>query len=129
MNTEAVKLNMKNSCFSNPHGLSDKANKASANDMMRLTSAALKIDLFREIVGMYKFVSEKVFDWDTYRSATSRGCLVSQRWFNLNVLLKDPNGRYRGVKTGQTPNAGACLCSQYVDESRKINLLCIVVGA
>jgi len=46
MNHEANKLKLCNSCFSNPHGLSDKANKSSAQDVTRLTYAALKYPIF-----------------------------------------------------------------------------------
>lgn len=65
MNHEAIKLHMKNSSFSNPHGLSDKANKSSANDMLRLAMAALKYDLFKEIVNTYLHHSNVVFDMET----------------------------------------------------------------
>jgi len=111
MNAEAQKLKLSNTSFSNPHGLSDKANRSSAQDVTRLTMAALKYTLFAEIVNKYQFISNAVFDWDVRREINDRGCLVTQRWFNLNVLLKDPKNRYKGVKTGQTPNAGSCLCS------------------
>ena len=42
--------------------------------------------------------------------------------------MKDPNSRYRGVKTGQTPNAGSCLCAQYVDKDKGYNLITVVIG-
>jgi len=50
MNHENQKLKLNNSTYSNPHGLSDKANKSSAQDVVRLTFAALKYPLFVEIV-------------------------------------------------------------------------------
>ena len=50
MNQEAMTLKMVNSNFSNPHGLSDKANKSSAQDVVRLTYSALKYPLFCEII-------------------------------------------------------------------------------
>jgi serine-type D-Ala-D-Ala carboxypeptidase (penicillin-binding protein 5/6) len=37
MNIEAGKLKLVHTCFSNPHGLSDKANKSSAQDVVRLS--------------------------------------------------------------------------------------------
>lgn len=78
MNQEAVKLNMKSSSFSNPHGLSDKANKSSANDMIKLTQNAIRLPLFREITNIYHHVSTSVFDWHTNQTPERRGCLVSQ---------------------------------------------------
>lgn len=50
MNLEAQKLRLINSTFSNPHGLSDKANKSSAQDVVRITVAALKYPVFAEII-------------------------------------------------------------------------------
>ena len=123
MNQEATKLKLNGSSFSNSHGLSDKANKSTAMDVCRLSNSAMKYPLFREIVNLATHTSSKVFD---YNEGTA--CLVRQRWFNLNYLLKDPNKRYRGIKTGQTPNAGSCLASQFVDESQNLNLLCVVIG-
>ena len=54
--------------------------------------------------------------------------LVFQKWNNLNVMLADPNGRYLGVKTGQTTNAGSCLSSLYVDEKRGHKYIVVVIG-
>jgi D-alanyl-D-alanine carboxypeptidase (penicillin-binding protein 5/6) len=42
MNLEASKLKLSNTSFSNPHGLSDKANRSSAQDVIRLTIEAMK---------------------------------------------------------------------------------------
>jgi D-alanyl-D-alanine carboxypeptidase len=42
--------------------------------------------------------------------------------------LKDPKKRFQGVKTGQTPNAGSCLCSLYVDQKMGYRLMCVVIG-
>lgn len=95
MNHEAAKLKMTGSCFSNSHGLSDKANKSSAQDVCRLSTCALKYPLFREIVNLVSYTSRHVFDY-----GNDQACLATQRWFNLNYLLKDPNKRYRGIKTG-----------------------------
>ena len=53
MNAESAKLKLVNTSFSNPHGLSDKANKSSAQDVVRLTMAGLKYPLFCEIVKKY----------------------------------------------------------------------------
>jgi D-alanyl-D-alanine carboxypeptidase len=83
--------------------------------------AAMKYPLFEEIINKYKHTSNVVFDW-------GREVLVEQRWFNLNMLLNDPNGRYKGVKTGQTPNAGSCLCSRYIDTKLGYDLIAVVIG-
>jgi D-alanyl-D-alanine carboxypeptidase (penicillin-binding protein 5/6) len=50
MNKQAKKLKLDKANFSNPHGLSEKANHASAQDICKITSYALKYDLIKEIV-------------------------------------------------------------------------------
>ena len=126
MNYENNKLKLSHSNYSNPHGLSDKANKSSAQDMVRLSFNALKFPLFVEIVSKFQYESKAVYDYD--RKRLHRGMLVHQRWYNLNILLKDQFGRYRGIKTGQTPNAGSCLATHYVDEKKGYSYLCVVIG-
>jgi serine-type D-Ala-D-Ala carboxypeptidase (penicillin-binding protein 5/6) len=87
MNYENSKLKLSHSNYSNPHGLSDKANKSSAQDMVRLSFNALKFPLFVEIVSKFQYESKAVYDFD--RKRLHRGMLVHQRWYNLNILLKD----------------------------------------
>jgi hypothetical protein len=51
MNRAAAKLNLKNTNFTNPHGLSDKANHSSAFELARLCSHCMKNSpLFAELV-------------------------------------------------------------------------------
>ena len=42
--------------------------------------------------------------------------------------MKDPAGRYQGVKTGHTPNAGSCLCSLYIDIKKGYKFLICLIG-
>ena len=128
MNQEATKLKLVNSSFSNPHGLSDKANKSSAQDVVRLTYVALKYPIISEIIKNSYYESNVVFDWSPKRSLEDRGFLVSQNWHNLNILLNDPAGRYKGVKTGQTPNAGSCLSTLYEDVKKGHRFIIVVIG-
>ena len=76
MNIEANKLKLSHSSFSNSHGLSDKANKSSAFDVNRLVMAALKYDLFKEVVNKYQYISSEIFDYDSNRPEDERACLV-----------------------------------------------------
>ena len=124
MNQEAVKLKLTNSSYSNPHGLSDKANRSSAQDVVRLTYSALKYPLFAQIINKFEHESKVVYDY-----SKGNGFLIQQKWYNLNVMLRDPKGRYRGVKTGQTPNAGSCLCTLYVDEPSGKKYICVIIGS
>ena len=71
-----MNLKMVNSSFSNPHGLSDKANKSSAQDVVRLTYSALKYPLFCEIIKKVDFESKVVYDFSFKRPAEQRALLV-----------------------------------------------------
>lgn len=100
MNRAAMRLELTGTAFRNPHGLSVDGHRATAADLVRLARAALKHDLFREIV-----------------STRLHGCTVTGeggytrnvRWENTNQLLGTDG--YAGVKTGTTDAAGACLVS------------------
>jgi D-alanyl-D-alanine carboxypeptidase len=61
MNATAKLLKLTNTQFSNPHGLSDKANRSTAADISRLAFAALKIKMFREIVEFKSYKTNQVF--------------------------------------------------------------------
>ena len=69
--------------------------------MCRIASFAMKIDLFREIVG-------KRFYECTVISREHNVNLM--QWFNSNKLLND---HFIGIKTGTTPTAGPCLCGYF----------------
>ncbi|CAK70730.1 unnamed protein product (macronuclear) [Paramecium tetraurelia] len=107
MNENAMKLGMRDSQFSNPHGLSSKANKSTASDMCRMSSAYLKIPVLKQIC------NSKSFSCRNYE------------WFNTNQLLHFEN--YNGIKTGITPNAGACLAVSY--ESVLGSIIVVLIGA
>ena len=68
MNHDAAKLKLINTNFSNPHGLSDKANKSCAQDICRLTYECIKIPLVQDVVKRFKYESNCVFDWNPQRA-------------------------------------------------------------
>ncbi|CAK62493.1 unnamed protein product (macronuclear) [Paramecium tetraurelia] len=107
MNENAMKLGMRDSQFSNPHGLSSKANKSTALDMCRMSSAYMKIPILKQIC------NSKSYSCRNYE------------WFNTNQLLHFEN--YSGIKTGITPNAGACLAVSY--ESLLGSIIVVLIGA
>lgn len=104
MNKKASALGLKNTNFSNPHGLWD-ANISTAYDMAQLGRVALKNPAFAQIVKTKQIV---------IRGKTKR------KIFNRNKLL----WRYKyavGIKTGYTRKAGYCL----VSAAKKGNMLLI----
>jgi serine-type D-Ala-D-Ala carboxypeptidase (penicillin-binding protein 5/6) len=116
MNATAKRLGMTHSTFANPHGLTDKQHKMSANDLCLLAHQALQIPLFRQIV-----------------VTRQRGCVVQSsagytrnvKWENTNELLATEG--YLGVKTGTTSAAGACLVS--LAERDNQSRICVILGS
>lgn len=100
MNRTADELEMEQTRYENPHGLTAEGHQATARDLLRLAHACMKLERFRQ-----------------YVSTKQRGCVVESvsgyernvKWTNTNQLL-DIEG-YLGVKTGTTRAAGACLVS------------------
>lgn len=93
MNWEAAHLGLENTRFANPNGLDDENNYSTANDLAKLTAAALKNERFAEIV------------------CTKQAQIGGGRHLqNHNKLLWQYDGCI-GVKTGFTKAAGRILVS------------------
>lgn len=116
MNRRAKALGMTETHFVNPHGLTAPGHQASARDLVRLASAAMKLAKFRHYVGTRQH-GTTVDGPGGYR----RNVL----WKNTNELLAI--GGFEGVKTGTTGAAGACLVSLGERDGRR--LLMVVLGA
>ncbi len=98
MNQTAQKIGAKNTCFENPSGLDSKNHYTTAYDLAIITSYALKIPAFAEIVSTYKkTIPNGDKDYD-------------RQLKNHNKLLKMYDGA-TGVKTGYTKKCGRCLVS------------------
>jgi len=116
MNEAAKELELGDTHFENTHGLTDDEHKASARDLAKLASEAMKLPLFCEIV-----------------ATPQRGCTVSgPGGYKRNVLWKNTNHLlsiegYDGVKTGTTTAAGACLVSS--GKRGDDALIVVVLGA
>lgn len=96
MNDKAATLGLRNTNFTNPHGLSDPDHYSTAQDMALLMAYCMKNEMFAKIT------STKKFSLDGSDESYSR-LLV-----NHNRLL----GTYEGIsggKTGYTKSAGRCL--------------------
>jgi D-alanyl-D-alanine carboxypeptidase len=103
MNAEARNLHLFDTSYGNPHGLPNKDNRTTCEDVARLCCACLDIPLFREIVGT------KFYKFKYYSKILKRK--VPTHWKNTNKLLRRPN--FIGIKTGITVTAGPCLASAY----------------
>ena len=94
MNKKAKELNMLNTKFTNPHGLDEKDNHSTANDLMKLISHIWKNDDFRSIVSKKRYDVESVsgYKWSIY---------------NTNKILSQDD--VLGGKTGTTDIAKQCI--------------------
>ena len=116
MNRRAEKLGMQNTRYANPHGLTASGHKSSARDQAKLAHAAMQNDLLRKYVSTRQHGSKV-----TGPGGYERNVL----WKNTNRLLAIEG--YRGVKTGTTGAAGACLIS-YGERNGK-ELIVVVLGS
>lgn len=109
MNMTARELNLQQTHFVNPHGLTDKAHLSTANDLALLAKASLDVPRFRD-----------------YVTCRQHGCEVTGvggykrnlKWENTNRLLSIEG--YTGLKTGTTDAAGACLVSSSQRDGREL---------
>lgn len=97
MNRKAASLGMRNSHFSNPHGLTEPDQFSTARDMAIAASAAYRSPLLRS------FTATKAF---TFRFNDGRTRLLE----NTNKVLKKVP-YCDGMKTGTTNASGRCLIS------------------
>ena len=104
MNSKAKELGMKNTSFSNPHGLDDDTeNYSTSNDMAILSMYAYQNKTYRKIASTKK-----------YKTSTKN---KSYLWYNRNKLLTTYE-YCTGGKNGYTPRAGKTL----VTTAKKNNL-------
>lgn len=82
--------------FKNPHGLDDTEHYTTAHDLALIAAAALNNDVFKKIVGTYKY---------SFMLNDEPRIIV-----NHNKLLRAYEGCI-GVKTGYTKKSGRCLVS------------------
>jgi D-alanyl-D-alanine carboxypeptidase len=97
MNKLALKLGLKNTSFTNPHGLSEKSNKSTVRDLGKLGFNAIGMPLIEKIVSTQSYDAHIM---------NGKGHIRTLSWKNTNKLLEKGFG---GLKTGTTPNAGMCL--------------------
>ncbi len=116
MNRVARQLGMSNTNYVNPHGLSAKGHRSTAEDLARLAHAALKLPQFRDYIRTRQHGSV-VFGPGGYRRNVV--------WKNTNRLLRIDG--YVGMKTGTTDGAGACLVS--ISQREGDELIAVVLGS
>lgn len=112
MNEKASELGMRNTHFTNPHGLPDDGHYTTARDFARLAVCALENDTFAEIAKTKEYV------------VTVNG-EERKPVKNHNRLLFTYDGCI-GVKTGYTASSGRCLVS--AAERDGVRLVCVTLS-
>ncbi len=97
MNEKCADLGLKDTHFTNPHGLDDDEHYTTARELGIIAAAALENDALRKIFSTYKMTV----------AAPDGGARLL---INHNRLLKSIDGCI-GVKTGYTKSNGRCLVS------------------
>eukprot|EP00347_Sterkiella_histriomuscorum_P000728 403374734 len=149
MNKCAKQFHLKQTKYINPHGLSDKGNQSTAQDIAQLAFNCLKDPVFSNIVNKQKHecityikrpqnVIQKTdleCQTQTQQNSIQNKDITQMQdtempykmtWFNSNKLLGVKG--FKGVKTGITQTAGPCLCILYENETYKHKLITVVLG-
>ena len=111
MNDKAAQLGLKNTHYTNAHGLDDAEHYSTAEDICVLSRYAMRNETFRSIVGE---PSVRVVSGDKDMTYPSSNVLV-QKWDECI-----------GVKTGYTGKAGFCLSAAAAKDGRE--LYAVVLG-
>ena len=110
MNKKAKEIGMKDTHFSNPHGLDDDTeNISTAYDMSLLARYAYRNNLYRKIISTKKYIT--------------KSNIKSYEWYNRMSLLTEYKN-CTGGKNGYTPKAGKTLVSY----AKKNNLTLIIIS-
>ena len=105
MNKEALALGATHTHFMNPHGLTQNDHYTCAYDIYLMLNAAMKYDLFMDIIQRKNYYAEYTdSDGDAYAMTweTTDHYLSGEAAVPGNVIIY-------GGKTGTTDDAGACL--------------------
>lgn len=150
MNSYVMKLHLKVTRYTNPHGLVDKANHSTAYELAQISAHAMKNPLIREIVSCKTYqtgltylpqrrftkrhpewalnppptIDASALPFDGYKAGT-KFVQYGMTWYNSNRLLTVKG--FSGIKTGITPTAGSCLSVFY--EDKYCRLVTVVLGS
>ena len=121
MNEKAAELGMKNTNFSNAHGIFAQNNYSTCKDMATLCKYALEsYPVFKEIVAM-----------PSYQMESTKFHTEGTTIINTNYMLDETSSYYypycKGIKTGTLDSAGRCLASYA--ENDGISYLIVTMGA
>lgn len=104
MNDTAKKLGCTKTKFTNPHGLDDNNQKSTANDIAKITQAAMKYSVFETIV--------KMLTYDLQKTNKNEERTIVNTNYMLNYGFPDYYyENARGIKTGSSNAEGESIVS------------------
>ena len=112
MNNKAKSIGLRNTHFTNPHGLDDELHYTTAHDLALITAEAIKNSTFADIIATKKY---------TFTLGNSTRTVI-----NHNKLLWQSEYAV-GVKTGYTKKSGRCLVG--AAEHDGISLITVTLNA
>lgn len=112
MNKTAKNIGLKDTHFTNPHGLHDDEHYTTAYELALISAKAMDNDIFEEIVG------SKYYRFNMQSGET-------RVFVNKNKILSLCEGG-NGIKTGYTKKAGRCLVSSAQRDN--MQLICVVLN-
>lgn len=124
MNTRALQLGATNTHFVNPHGLSHEEHYTTAYDLYLIFNAAVKHDIFQQIINTTSYTIEYTLADGTQKS---RDITTTNKF--LSEIYDSPSGvSIIGGKTGSTMAAGKCIIL-YASDAAGNPYICVVMGA
>ena len=114
MNAIASELGLKDTHFSNPHGLDSEDHYTTARELAEIARAAMKYGVFAETVATHK------------KEIPLKGGEGVRLLVNHNRLIRTLDGCI-GIKTGFTKKSGRCLVSAC--ERDGVTLYCVTLSA
>jgi serine-type D-Ala-D-Ala carboxypeptidase (penicillin-binding protein 5/6) len=116
MNREAAALELTQTSYKNPHGLTANGHGCSAGDLVTLARHVLEDPVLSKIVSVRRYRCDVT---------NADGSTRKVSWTNTNRLLEIEG--YDGAKTGTTTAAGACLVASGNRHGKR--LIVVVLGA
>ncbi len=124
MNERALQLGATNTHFVNPHGLSHEEHYTTAYDLYLIFNAAVKHDIFRQIINTTSYTVEYTLADGT---SSSRDIMTTNKF--LSEIYDSPSGvSIVGGKTGSTMAAGKCIIL-YATDAAMNPYICVIMGA
>ena len=120
MNKKAEQLGLKNTNFTNSHGLTDDKHYTTAQDLATAARVAMQDEFFRDIVGSQTLTIPPTNMREEERYFINTNNLISPLRYSQYYYPKAT-----GIKTGYTSAAGSCLVASAKEKERE--LICVIL--